>query len=344
MKTSRTTYLVARTHGLKTHLLRSENIFQMLRSKDITETYDLLLKTDYSKELSKTPPRELDEVQLEAIFYQKLSHRLFFILSITSGKAKGAVEAYCRRIEIENLKRIVRTIHAKEKISEDQLIPIPRKYQSVNFHVLLETKNVREMVNLLKASRYKDLADALDLYEKYDNPLIIEAQANRIYYKFLWKTLDKISDENKIRDLVGTEIDLKNLTFLLSMKYMNVDFALMQKILINVHYKLLGNTFSQFGSASLQATPEFVTWPPYRGLAEKAVDLASRGMLNEAENVFSNYLFSHAETIAVRNPNSLVYVFAYLQLCFREARNLITLTLGKQLKLDAEKIRTLLFL
>lgn len=343
MKSPRVTYLVTRTHGLKTHLLKPEQILQILRSKDLAEAYDILLKTEYSRELSKTSPVELDGAQLEANFYQKLSQRLFFILSITSEKTKNALEAYCRRIEVENLKRITRAIHAKEKMSENELIPIPRKYQSVNFSILLQSQNVREMVNLLKASQYKDLAMALELYEKYDTPLIMEAQANRIYYEFFWKTLNKIPDENRIRDLIGTEIDLKNLGFLLSMRYMNVEPAIIQEILINIGHKLSKSITSQSGNAPIQALPEFVTWPLYRGLAEKAVDLAGKGMLNEAENVFSQYLFSCAETATIRNPNSLVYVFAYLQLCFREARNLTTLTTGKQLGLEDEKIRSLLF-
>jgi vacuolar-type H+-ATPase subunit C/Vma6 len=69
-----------------------------------------------------------------------------------------------------------------------------------------------------------------------------------------------------------------------------------------------------------------------------------KGMMSETENIFSQYLYSYAETTALRKPNNLVYVFAYLELCFREARNLTTLATGKQLRLEDEKIRNLLFL
>jgi vacuolar-type H+-ATPase subunit C/Vma6 len=67
-------------------------------------------------------------------------------------------------------------------------------------------------------------------------------------------------------------------------------------------------------------------------------------MLAETESIFSQHLYSNAETSALRNPNSLVYVFAYLDLCFKEARNLTTLAIGKQLKLEEEKIRSSLLL
>lgn len=344
MKPPIVVYLVARTHGLKTHLLKSEQIVNMSRSKDLTEICDFLLKTGYSKELGKIPIEEVDASRLERIFYQKLSGRLFFLLSITSGKIRMALEDYCRKIDVENLKTITRAIHAHEKIGEDRLIPIPRKYQTVNFAVLLQSQNLQEMVTLLRASSFKSLADVMEVYEKYGNPLVIEAQADKACYEKLWKDIGQIQEKHKIRTLVETEIDLKNLLLLLSLKYMNVDIPLIQKIMINIRHKLPRDLVQQFGTVSFDSIPDFLTWPPYKELAKKTVDLISKGLLNDVENIFSRFTYSNAEAATLRNPNSLTYVFAYMQLCFREARNLTTLATGKQLKLDDEKIRSVLFL
>lgn len=343
MKPPIVVYLVARTHGLKTHLLKSEQIVNLSRSKDLTGICDFLLKTDYSKELGKIPIEEVDASRLERIFYQKLSDRLFFLLSITGGKIKMALEDYCRKIDAENLKTITRAIHAQEKSTENQLIPIPRKYQTVNFGVLLQSKNVREMVSLLRASPFRSLADVMEIYEKYDNSLVIEAQADKACYEKLWKDLDKVQDKRTIRTFVETEIDLKNLLLLLSLKYMNVDISLIQKMMINVRRKLPRDVVQQLGNVSFDSVAEFLTWPPYKDLAKKAVDLASKGLLNDVENIFSRFAYSNAEAASLRNANNLTYVFAYMQLCFREARNLTTLATGKQLKLNDEEIRGFLF-
>lgn len=344
MRSPKIIYLITRTHGLKEHLLKSEDFFRILRAKNIVEIYDLLSNSDYSIELSKIPIIDFDVYQLEKIFYQKLSQRSSFLLQITSGKTREVLEDYYRKIEIENIKRITRATHANEKISEDQLIPIPRKYQTVNFPALLESQNIREMIDLLKESPYRDLRERVDLYEKYNNPLILEAQIDKIYYESLWEKLEEIVDKDEVKDLIGTEIDLKNLLYVLSLKHMKIERELLQEIIINIHYKLSGSLIQQLVDAPYETIPELLTWPSYVELAKKAVELIGREMVTEAENIFSQHFYSYAETVALRNPNNLVYIFAYLHLCFREARNLTTLTIGKHLKIDEEKIRSSLSL
>lgn len=344
MKSSKTIYLIARTHGLQEHLLRSEQFVQLLRLKDVSGIYDFLLKSEYSKELSKIPVKELDADKLEKIFYEKLSQRFFFLLQITSGKTKEVLEHYCRKIEVENLKRITKALHAKEKISEDQLIPIPRKYQTINFSALLQSHTIREMIDLLRESEYENLRKATDVYEKYENPRVIEAEADKIYYELLWKALEKAINKDEVRDLIGTEIDLKNLLNVFTLKYIKVEQELLQQVIINIYYRLFKSLIQQTANVSYQAIPELLTWPKYVELARKAVELMDKGMMSETENIFSQYLYSYAETMALRNPNNLVYIFAYLELCFRETKNLTTLAIGKQLRLEDEKIRSLLSL
>jgi vacuolar-type H+-ATPase subunit C/Vma6 len=345
MKSPKVIYLIARTYGLQAHLLRKEQFVQLLRLKDISGMYDFLLKSEYSKELSKIPVKEMDAYKLEKIFYEKLSQRFFFLLQITSGKTEQVLEHYCRKIEVENLKRIIRAAHAKEKTSEDQLIPIPRKYQTINFPALLEVSTIREIIGLLRESEYENLREALNLYEKYENPRIIEADADKIYYQLLWKTLEEATDKDDVRDLVGTEIDLKNLLNMLTLKYTKVEEGLLKQTTIpNLCSRLSKSLIQETAVTSYQEIPRLLTSPKYVELAKKAVELMDKGMMSETENIFSQYMYSYAETTALRNPNSLVYVFAYLELCFGEARNLTMLAIGKQLKLEDEKIRSLLFL
>jgi len=344
MKSASTVYLVTRAHGLQQHLLKSDRIIQLLRLKNLGEIYDFLLKTEYSKELSLIPAEELDAYQLEKIFYQKLSQRLYFLVQITSGKTKEALEHYCRRIEVENLKRITRSIHAKERINEDRLLPVPRKYQTINFPALLQSQTVKEMISLLRETEYEELAKTVDLYEQFNNPVIIEAEADRIYYELLWEKLKKIPDKKAVKDLIGTEVDLKNLQNIMSMKYIKAQPEFLKQTTIDVYHKLSKSLLQKTADSSYETIPELVSWPKYVELTRNAVDFMDKGMASEAESTFSRYLYSYTEATMLRNPNSLAYVFAYLYLCSREARNLTTIATGKQLRLEEEKIQSLLFI
>jgi vacuolar-type H+-ATPase subunit C/Vma6 len=316
----------------------------MSRAKGMAEMSDFLLKGDYAAELSKTSAKELDAYRMEKIFYQKLSERFSFLLQITSGKIEEALEEYYKKFEVENIKRIIRATHGKEKINEDQLVPVPRKYQTVNLSALVEADTAEEMVGFLKETPYRGLKDRLGLYVKYNNPLLLEAQLEKIYYDNFWAKLEKMPDNGEVKKLIGTEIDLKNLLYIFSFKHMKMEQQLLGEMMINVNYRLDKNLIRQLINGSYEAIPGLLTWPPYIEVSKKAADLFDKGMLTDAENVFSQYLYSYAETVALSKPNDLVYVFAYLHLCVREAKNLTTLTLGKQLKLSEERILGSLFL
>jgi V/A-type H+-transporting ATPase subunit C len=344
LNSPKTIYLITRTHGLKQHLLKSKDFIRMSRAKNLKEMSDFLLETDYAAELTGISEKESDGYQMEKIFYKRLSERLSFLLPIASGKIREALEGYCRKLEVENLKKIIRSLHGKERIDEDRLIPIPRRYQTVDSSALVETSTVDEMIGFLNETPYRGLKDGLDLYENSNNPLVLETKLEKIYYSNLWAKLEKIADKGEVRKLIGTEIDLKNMLNFFSFRRMNIEQELFEEMTIKIHYRLPRSLNHKLISSSYEAISEVLTWPPYVELAKKAADLFDRHMLTEAEHIFPEYLYSYAETVSIRKPNSLVYVFAYLLLCFREARNLTALAIGKQLKLEEEKILVLLFL
>ena len=344
MKSPKIVYLVTRAHGLKVHLFKTDDYVRMLRTKNLLELFDLLLKSDYASELSRVSTKELDAYQLERTFYQKLSERFTFLFEVTSGRVRESLEEYFKQIEIENVKRIIRAIHGKEGLGQDQLVPIPRRFQTVNSSALLETHTMRQMVDLLRETPYGRLRNTVDMYEQTGNPTLFEAQLDNIFYSGFWETLERVSGNSKVKKLVGTEADLKNLFYVLSLKFTNTEPEITRKSLVNIHYRLSKTLTQQLIDSPMETAPRLFTGPPYADLAKEAGELLEKKSPVEAEIAFSRFLYSYAETSSLRNPNDLVYVFAYLQLCFKEAKNLTTLALGKQLGLEEERIQSLLFL
>jgi len=344
MLSPKITYLVARSHGLKSHLLKSELLVRMLRTKNIAEVYDILHTTDYSADFARFSLGELDAVKLERIFQGALSRRVYATVEMASGQTKELLEEYSRRIEADNLKRVVRAIHGEQNLSEEQLIPVPRKYQTVNLSALLQCHAFGEMTELLKDSNYRNVAESLDDYAKLKNPLVIEAQLDKSAFGKLWKKLAKAPSKGKLKDLFGTEIDLRNLLNILSLKYTGASQEIIEKTIVDIGYRIPRAFAQKLSGVPYQSMADLVSWPSYANVVRSAADYASKGMLGEEENAFLGYIYSDAEKIALRNPNDLVYVFAYLQLCFKEAKNMATLTVGKQLKLDEAKIESLILL
>ncbi len=344
MRSSRIVYLVTRAHGLRRHLLRAEDYIRLLKVESVLGIVDFLSHGDYSSDLNRLPPKEVDAYLLEKIVYRRLSGRFSSLLEIASGKIGDALKQYYMKLEVENLKRIVRAEHENFQLNENQLIPIARKYQTVNFPALLEARNINEMVYFLSETPYDVLKEKLDLYTKYNNPLILEATIESVYYQNLWKKIGNLPEKNEIEQLVGTEMDLRNLLLVFSSKQKNMERGLLDEMILSSHYRLQKGVIDAMSDAPYGAIPELLARQAYVDLAREAVDLFQEGKFTEIENSFSRYVYSNAERAMTRKPNSSVFVFAYLDLCFREAKNLTTLAIGKQMKLSEEEIRKLIFI
>jgi V/A-type H+/Na+-transporting ATPase subunit C len=342
MKTARLLFLISRTHGLRAHLLKTQDFVHLLTVRNLGEMNDHLLKTDYSAELSRVTTTQVTALQLEHIFSEKLSNRWYSLAATSSGKIRNLLEVHNLRLEIENLKRIVRVVHGKQSITEEQLFTIPHKYQNVNLRALMVAKTMFEVIDLLKVSPYKDLEDWLEEYERYGNPIILEAQLDKIYYDDFRSALHKTPDSGEIWTLIGTQVDMRNVQLAISSKYMKIQPDVLQKMIVDEGYRLSKNATSRLVGSDLQGIPGVLSWPSYVDLAHKVVELIEEGRIFEMDTLFSRFLHAYAEKMSIRNPNSLVYVFSYLDLCLREAKNLTTLGIGKQMNVASERLRSLM--
>jgi len=341
MKTAQLLFLISRTHGLMAHLLKTQDYVRLLGTRDLQDLVDFLLSTDYSTELSLIPTSEVSAAQLEQIIYEKLAKRWYSLVSASSGKTRKLLEAHNARFEIENLKMVIRAVHGRDRIPAELFISVPRKYQRVNFRALSEAKSMIEVAELLREPPYNDFEQWLGEYEKYDNPIVLEAQLDKTYCGDFWAKTHKNPDCDKLRDLIGTELDIRNLQVILSAKFMKLEPQLIRKMTFDLGNRLQRNAVAKLVNVELQGMPGMVLWPSYSELVREAVNLAVEGRLVDMEILFSRYMYSYYEKMAMRNPNNLVYVFSYLSLCLREARDLKTLSMGKQLKINRENLRNL---
>lgn len=340
MKSPKVIYLIARTHGLRTHLLRKEDYTSILRLRGVTEIAESLLRGDYSEELSRIPIKEVDEAQLERILLEKLSKRFYFLVSVATGNVRTVLEEYAKRFEVENIKRVIRAIHGGEKLTVEDLIPIPRRYLLINFPALVRAESVDEVVGLLRETIYAGLSDYLPYYQEYKSTLILENQLEKIYFSRLWPLLEKIPSKDDVGELIGLEIDLKNIYNITSLKLMEVRPDFLEKAIIPITYRIPRGVLREAVHASLESFLEALT--PYRELIERIRPTVSAKSYAEMERLIQHELYRRAEEAMLRKPFSLSYVFSYLLLCEREVRNLVSIMTGKRLGLSEQKIRSFL--
>ncbi len=337
-------YIVTRAHGLRTHLLKPEDISALIKAPNLSTIVEALLKGDYAQDVSAIPSEKINAISLTEVFYKKLAGRFYFIVKVTGRSLRKFFEDYAKRLEVENIKRILRVKHGKETIIEEELIPIPREYTTVNFPAMIGAKDLDESVGLLKATMYAPVMDKMDLYKRYNTTLIFEGVLESIYFKKLWKDIEELPEKKDIKDIIGQEMDLKNIILALGLKAKNLPAELIEASLITLYYKLNKTVISSIAQERPESTFPILMGTYYAKYFQGLREIVEKNLTSEIEHAISNSLFNEHLKIMREKSLGLVFVPAYLSLCEFEARNMTTIVTGKQLGLSEEKLRGILFL
>jgi vacuolar-type H+-ATPase subunit C/Vma6 len=333
------TYLITRTHGLRTHLILSRDLQLLAKAKNLKDLSDDLLKTDYSDEISKLPTQEQDAVSLERIILKKLVERFFFVRRSAQGKMQELLTRYCARFEVENIKRIIMSKHGGEEVEESALIPLEREHTLVNFPALLKAKDIDEAASLLRDTQYHAIQEKLQPYKESGKTMVLEAALDEIYFSKVWELAKGIQGA---KDLIGEEMDLRNLLTVFYLKTTGTPARLIEESTIPLSYALPRMTLHALIQSRLEDAPSLVS-RSYSRLAGEVANSLRSGSSLLLERVFFRQLYSDASAVLTTRALQAGYVIAYLLLCEREAKNLVSTITGKQLGLTEENISTSLF-
>jgi vacuolar-type H+-ATPase subunit C/Vma6 len=169
--------------------------------------------------------------------------------------------------------------------------------------------------------------------------MILEAVLDKIYFSKVWGLAGKMQGA---RDLIGEEIDLRNLLTVFSLKTREAPAKLIEESTIPVSYALPKATLRALLQSQLQEAPNLLT-TGYSKLASEAANLLKKGSSLLLERVFLKQLYGDASRVLTTDPLQVGYIIAYLLLCECEAKNLISIVTGKQLNLGEEVILNDLF-
>jgi vacuolar-type H+-ATPase subunit C/Vma6 len=273
-------YVVTRAHGLRPHLLKPEDLAGLVRLPDLTAVVEALIKSDYAPAISKIPSQELNAIRLTAVLQETLADRLYFLAMITNGSVKKFFEGYARRLEVENVKRVLRAKSGGESIGEEALVPIPREYVTVNFPAMVGAKGFEECVGLLRATIYSPLVDKLDAYRQHGAALLFEGMLDGIYYGQLWEDVRKLYD-NDIKRRVGIEMDLMNLMIALRMKSRNLPQDIIEQSLIRTYFKLGRGAMLDLTKEKPESAFDFLAGTHYGRYFSGLKSEIQRGLLSE---------------------------------------------------------------
>ena len=332
----------ARVRARLSSLLSIETINRLAEAKDLSEFYSRLSGTVYGDIFSspqvKSDPRFAEKmlVEREIDWHNEL-------LGDLKGAERELIAVMLEGYETNNLKVAMRI---REKGSEeDQLryIVTTKLPHSIPYASIASAKSIEDVVPLIAGTPYaKAVASSLDEYMERGTLFPIEISLEKVFYKRLLEQINKLSgNDRKIASkLVGLEIDVRNLSLLVRLKfYYSVPAGDLWNYAIpggarirreRLRKAMLSESMDEFLGTALEKSFSFSA-----ELVKGGEELSKLYLL---EVILWNHLVLEARKTLGGFPFTIGTVISYLILKRNEIRNLITLLNSKILKLSREDL------
>lgn len=324
-------YLIVRCHGLATHLLPSQVIEGLASSRNLQDFANMLGPTDYGERVRGL--KKIDAHGLERIFNEELAKRYRRVIEAAPDNLKEFLKAYCRRLEVQAISRILRGKFSKSPPQEiKRTLPPLDGLSEINLDKIVEAESVEKALELLKPSPYKEIIGSLDLCRKYRTSLPLELHLKRAYYTMVLDALQSLpgDDRERIRTLLGIEIDTANCFTALAPFLHGHSPELVKQLFIPYFFKLAPSKLEEIAEAKSPHTVAKLL-ATYRDLARALVEERDEVL---AETVSLTILKKEAVRQMVVSSVAFTYVVCFLILCEVERRNLVFLAFSLEQNLE----------
>ncbi len=325
-------------------ILPPETIARLADVRDLPEFYSTLSDTIYEKVLSK-PEVSLDPRVAEKLLVEQEVQWHAELIKDLRGPTQALIEIILEKYEIENLKAALR-IREGDRGAEDlkyiirKDLPHGLPYQSI-----AEARGFEDILSYLIATPYlAPVKSVLDDYKNRGTLFPVEIALEIDFYKRLKQKVDALerNDRRIARRLIGIEIDLKNIAWLIRLKfYYNIPTGDLLDYNIPGGYRMTSDRLRQaFSADSVKDVLSVALERSFRPIADLMKKEEELSKLYLLEIILWSYLISEAKKTLGGFPFTIGTVLSYLILKRTEIRNLITILNGKVLKMDRAEIES----
>jgi len=276
--------------------------------------------------------RRLKEAQVEVLSDLK---------DMVRGPSSSFFDFILRKLELEALKTIVRAKARGLPLTEALRFTVPvGRLSPERIEEMLKAKDLPRMIGLIgDVELERRLLAALERYERLRSPLPLEAAIDRQAYSYLLRGAEALREPDGrrwVRELVGTEIDLKNVLFLMRSYALKVSLEDFEEYIELPHFYRVSRELL----ASLLASPNIEV--VIRTLASQTPYgpplLKAGPNLISVEREMHRFMISRYQRVFLYSPFHVGFIYAFLHLFFTGLRNLQAIVVGKREGLPNEMI------
>ncbi|QUI24750.1 V-type ATPase subunit [Vallitalea pronyensis] len=243
LSTFKYSHLSTKVRAMKGKMLKKDDYEQLLLRRSVGEVA-LYLKnyTYYNDALQGLHDGNIHRGQVENLLAQSKIKEALKISRYLKGTDKSVFRYIYRRQEIEDLKKMLRTLQMGGNLEQiDKSLFFINKYSVINFDKLLQAKNIESFVNGLEGTNFYPILKPLVIDKQRIDLFAAEMTLDMYYYKKLLTQLELVSGTDKkiATHIVGLEADLKNIMWVYRGKhYYHISKEILYRYHIPFRYKL----------------------------------------------------------------------------------------------------------
>lgn len=340
LKTASYIYIVSRAHGLSTRLMTLDELESLRKATDLSALIDLLTRDDYVQLLSSVERNKIDAATLNRLFSKVYVDRLIYFTKISQGRFRDFMMGYIKRLEIENLRRVLRAKLRMKEITFDDLIPIPRGYTTLNFQELVNVSAFDDISYHLSPTIYREAQDAMQMAKNINNTLPVELAVEAIYFSKLLEVAKKLPSNKRILDIIRNEYFSKLVYYIFGLKFLETPLIMLERYsaLISRNLSVPPIFINDLLRSREDVALNLILRSRFRWVVNFIEDAVERKSVNDLyRGVLKGFRVFH-EDISKRHPLDASYILWYLYSIEYEYMNLVQIATAKELGLGSEDI------
>lgn len=309
-----------------------------------------LLDTVYKEQLTAAGVTTLDARRIELCLKADLIEQYLMVIRSTRGAIRDVFEELLRRLEVKNLKALIRVQAAAARTGTTgsvQIYPVEEHFKRRLSH-LVNAKSMADLVAQVESPYREVLAPVFPEYEATQRLLVLENALDEALLGSIWAKLERLGrqDEELVRRIVGMEADLVNLLTLLRCKAEEIPVSTMRSYLLPFAYTLdfRADVLEEVVEAgTVAAAIRALPGSPYKDVLSPVLPVyeSERSLLRFEDALWRQFYGTVRKTLK-GYPIHIGTIIGFLYLKELEIRDLSTIAVGKENNLPVEEIANLL--
>ncbi|WP_273327584.1 V-type ATPase subunit [Vallitalea guaymasensis] len=340
LATFKYSHLSTKIRAMKGKMLTKDDYEQLLLRNSVLEVAIYLKNNTYYNDfLQELNESNVHRGQVEMLLYKSIIREALKIGRYLKGNEKSVFRYIYRRQEIEDLKKMLRTLQMGGDIHQiDRRLFFINKYSVIDFNKLFAAKDIRTFVNGLKETNFYEILNPLIKDDNHIDLFSAEMALDMYYYKKLIAQPELVSGTDKkiANHIIGLEADLRNIMWVYRGKhYYNISKEILYRYHIPYRYKLSQKDLRLLiNSTSVEEIMEILKKTPYNDI------------LSSDEHYWEKEFYEYILNIHDKNinmyPFSIAPILGYMFAKEVEIMNITTIIEGIRYDVDPNKIKKFL--